>query len=209
MPRNRIPSKSSAVKMIALSSLKQNERNPRKISDAAFDNLCKSIKRDPKFMELRPIIIDGKNIIVGGNQRFRACEKLGKKEVPETWVKRVTNLTEQERKRFILMDNAPDGVSGYWDYDLLQLDYKITELESIGFIFPEQVDVAEIWKGMPEFVQENTEEFKHIIVHFKKKRDYDKFMKLIGQKLTEKTRVIWYPKIYQNQMAHGEEYVEP
>ena len=27
----------------------------------------------PQFMTLRPIVVDGENVILGGNQRYRAC----------------------------------------------------------------------------------------------------------------------------------------
>jgi hypothetical protein len=50
------------------------------------------------------------------------------------------------------------------------------------------------WKGMPEFIQEDLSPFQSIIVHFEKKEDVEKFSKLVGQRLTKKTKNIWYPK---------------
>jgi hypothetical protein len=50
------------------------------------------------------------------------------------------------------------------------------------------------WQGMPEFVQEDLQPFQSIIVHFEKREDLDEFSKLVDQKLTYKTRSIWYPK---------------
>ena len=50
------------------------------------------------------------------------------------------------------------------------------------------------WKDMPEFIQENTEEsFSKIVVRFRTEEDLQKFAELIGQKLTGKTKSIWYP----------------
>lgn len=49
------------------------------------------------------------------------------------------------------------------------------------------------WRGMPEFVQEDLGPFKSVIVHFESRADLDAFSKLVGQKLTENTRSIWYP----------------
>jgi len=109
--------KSEKVPMVKLSAFKPNGRNPRKISAAAFERLCKSIKRDPKFLELRPIVADENNVVWGGNQRFKALQALGRKEVPVTWVMVRTDLTEQQKKRFALIDNAPEGAAGYWDYE--------------------------------------------------------------------------------------------
>jgi hypothetical protein len=49
------------------------------------------------------------------------------------------------------------------------------------------------WVGMPEFEQEDNPCFKKIIVSFRSKEDYLEFAKLVDQKLTEKTKTIWYP----------------
>lgn len=49
------------------------------------------------------------------------------------------------------------------------------------------------WIGMPEFVQENNESYKKIYVHFRNEEDYQEFAKLVDQKMTEKTKSIWYP----------------
>lgn len=53
------------------------------------------------------------------------------------------------------------------------------------------------WKkaGMPEFVQEDNPPYKKLIISFRTKEDYDEFAELIGQKLTEKTKSIWHPKL--------------
>ena len=49
------------------------------------------------------------------------------------------------------------------------------------------------WDDMPEFVQEKQEPFSKIIVRFETKKDLEDFADLIGQKLTPKTKSIWYP----------------
>jgi len=51
------------------------------------------------------------------------------------------------------------------------------------------------WKNMPEFVQEANEPYKRLTLSFRTKEDYEKFAKLIDQKLTEKTKSIWYPAL--------------
>lgn len=180
-------------KTVKLSTLKLNERNPRKISETAFERLCKSIRRDPRFMELRPIIVDEQNVIIGGNQRYRACLKLGRKEVPSEWVREAADLTPEQRRRFILLDNAPDGAAGYWDWDILNQDYKMPELENIGFLLPQKIDFEKEWQGMPEFEQLDQRGYQHIVVHFKEKKDIEAFAKLIKQKITSNTHYLWYP----------------
>ena len=49
------------------------------------------------------------------------------------------------------------------------------------------------WVGMPEFEQPARKPFKSIRVHFDNQEDVDHFAALVGQKITPKTRYIWYP----------------
>jgi ParB-like chromosome segregation protein Spo0J len=100
-----------------LSQIKINPENPRVIKDNRFDKLVTSITEFPKMLELRPIIIDNDNIIIGGNMRYKALKVLGYKEIPDNWVKRADQLTEEERKRFIVEDNVQFGD---WDYEMLE-----------------------------------------------------------------------------------------
>jgi hypothetical protein len=51
------------------------------------------------------------------------------------------------------------------------------------------------WRGMPEFVQEKKEAYSKIIVRFDNEKDLQEFAKMIGQKLTNKTKSIWHPKL--------------
>ena len=50
-----------------------------------------------------------------------------------------------------------------------------------------------LWRGMPEFIQEKQEPFSKIIIRFETEDDLEEFAKLIGQKLTPKTKSIWHP----------------
>lgn len=54
-------------------------------------------------------------------------------------------------------------------------------------------DAEHEWTGMPEFIQEKQEPFSKIIIRFESEYDLDDFAKLIGQKLTPKTKSIWHP----------------
>ena len=51
------------------------------------------------------------------------------------------------------------------------------------------------WKDMPEFIQEDIQPIQQIIVSFETKEDVKKFSELIGQKLTYKTKSIWFPEV--------------
>lgn len=49
------------------------------------------------------------------------------------------------------------------------------------------------WKDMPEFIQEKQEPFSKIIIRCETQEDLEELAKLLGQKLTPKTKSIWYP----------------
>lgn len=51
------------------------------------------------------------------------------------------------------------------------------------------------WKGMPEFVQEDKGPFRSLIIHFFDQKGVDEFAALIKQKITDKTRMTWYPEM--------------
>lgn len=116
-----------------INDIRQHARNPRKINAQAMKRLKASIQRDPAFMILRPIVVDGEGIILGGNQRWLACKELGMVDLPDGWVIRATDLTPEQRKRFILVDNAPAGMAGEWDMDTLKADWGLPELAELGF----------------------------------------------------------------------------
>ena len=122
--------------MIKLSSIKPNSNNPRLIKDDKFKKLVKSISEFPKMMELRPIVVDENNIILGGNMRYKALQELGKKEIPKEWVKKASDLSDEEIKRFIIADNVGFGE---WDEEMLRVDWDVNELEEWGI----ELDVDE------------------------------------------------------------------
>ncbi len=50
------------------------------------------------------------------------------------------------------------------------------------------------WDGMPEFEQPDNRSFRSVVVHFNDQASVDKFAAMIGQKLTDKTKSVWFPK---------------
>jgi ParB-like chromosome segregation protein Spo0J len=110
-----------------ITDIKPNPNNPRKIDKIEFDKLVKSIKEDQKLLNAKPLIIDENNILLGGNQRYKACLELGIQDVP---VIVMSNLTEKEKQKLIVIDNTHYGS---WDMDMLANDnWEITELEEWG-----------------------------------------------------------------------------
>jgi site-specific DNA-methyltransferase (adenine-specific) len=114
---------------IPLASILPNPNNPRSISEEKFQSLKNSIESFPKMMKLRPIIIDSNNIVLGGNMRLKALQALGYKEIPAEWVRKADELTDEEKRQFIIKDNVGFGE---WDYDLLANEWDQGELEEWG-----------------------------------------------------------------------------
>ena len=124
-----------------LSKLKYNPENPRRISPEQLDKLVKSIESLPKMMELRPIVYDPNTMyVLGGNQRLAALRKMGKTEVPDTWVKSTDEMTEKEKREFILRDNVQ---SGEWDFGVLEENFADFDLDDIGIELPDFADNGE------------------------------------------------------------------
>lgn len=125
---------------VKLSTIKPNPNNPRIIKDEKFEKLVKSIKDFPKMMELRPMIINKDNIVLGGNMRLKALKELGYKEVPDEWVKRAEYLTEDEQRQFIIKDNVGFGEH---DWEMLANEWDVQQLEEWGLDMPNKKEVDE------------------------------------------------------------------
>ena len=113
-----------------INEIKPNPSNPRIIKDDKFKKLVKSIQDFPQMLELRPIVIDENNIVLGGNMRLKACIEAGLKDVP---VKQAKELTEEQKKEFIVKDNVGYGE---WDWDDLANNWDDQLLTEWGLDIP-------------------------------------------------------------------------
>jgi len=113
-----------------ITEIKSNPNNPRLIKDHKFKELVKSIEDFPQMLELRPIVIDENNMVLGGNMRLKACLEAGLTDVP---VIHANNLTEAQKKEFIIKDNISFGEH---DWDALANEWNIIELDEWGLDIP-------------------------------------------------------------------------
>ena len=94
------------------------------------------------MMEKRQMVcvtdVDDKIFPLGGNMRLRAIKDLGMKEIPKSWVSMADEWTEEQRKEFIIKDNASlgdwdlDDLQEHWDLDLISewgVDLGLDEVE--------------------------------------------------------------------------------
>lgn len=116
--------------------LKVNPRNPRKITSEKYEKLRDRLKERPRFLELKPIILDENDVVLGGNMRLLAIKELKFEQVPTL---KATDFTEEEIKEFIVVDNLGFGI---WDYDILGADYEVGDLEKWGFDIGDEFDLT-------------------------------------------------------------------
>jgi len=118
------------VTKVKINSIKTNPKNPRLIKDDKFKKLVNSIKEFPQMLELRPIVVDENNIILGGNMRHKACIEAGLKEV---FIVQAKDLTELQKDEFIVKDNVGFGE---WDWDILANEWDTDKLTDWGLSLP-------------------------------------------------------------------------
>lgn len=138
-----------------LSQIKLNPNNPRVIKDEKFAKLVKSITEFPKMMALRPIVINNDNVVLGGNMRLKALKEIGYKEIPDEWVKRADDLTEDEARRFIIADNVGFGEH---DWEMLANEWDVEELGEWGLDIP-NFDIENKTDEKEEAVNKLTDKF--------------------------------------------------
>ena len=136
-----------------LKDIKPNPNNPRVLRDDKFQKLKQSIQEFPKMLSLRPIVIDENNVVLGGNMRLRALQDLGFTDLDDSCVKYANDLTEEEKKRFIIADNV---AFGEWDWETLANDWDVVDLDAWGLDIPnfdngvEELEASEDDYDVPE-----------------------------------------------------------
>ena len=119
-----------SIGKISIEKLSLWEKNPRTIKDKRFKELCKSLKDDPSFMELRPILATKEGRIYAGNMRYRAAKELGWTEVPAI----LTDIDEKLANERAIKDN---NQFGEWNNDELatlldEMERAGSDIESLG-----------------------------------------------------------------------------
>jgi ParB-like chromosome segregation protein Spo0J len=131
--------KTMPIKMVKIDKIKINPSNPRVIKDYKYKKLLKSITEFPEMLMLRPIVVDNDMVILGGNQRYRACQEAGIKDVP---IILASELNKEQIDRFVITDNVSFGD---WDYDMLANNWDSELIDASGldlWKMPEDVDYS-------------------------------------------------------------------
>tara|TARA_R100001015_G_C4633406_1_gene198308 strand:+ start:1629 stop:2228 length:600 start_codon:yes stop_codon:yes gene_type:complete len=177
---------------VKISNVKTNPNNPRLIKDDKFKKLVRSIKEFPEMLQIRPIVVDKDNIVLGGNMRLRACKEAGLKEV---YIVKADQLTEKQQREFIIKDNVGFGE---WDWDDLANEWDVDELEDWGLDLPVYIEDSDefgtdfsLADGEKEPFQQMTftladeqaEQIKNAITDIKQTEEY-KYCETMGNENT-------------------------
>lgn len=164
-----------------LKDIKFDKRNYRKHSDSNKALIKKSLQETGLG---RSIVIDSENEIVAGNGVVSQLPEGTKIKVVETdgselvVVKR-TDLKTQDpkRKKLALMDNSASN-NVEWDYDNLQGEFDLDELEAMG------VDL-DLGDDSKKDIDIETKEVKIIFRYTDSREGIEKFLKTMAEKYPE------------------------
>lgn len=123
--------KQPKIESVPIGTVKPNPKNPRTITAEKKAMLVKSIKEFPQMLELRPLVVDKKGVILGGNMRYDAAIGAGLKKIQ---IIRAESLTPSQIKEFIVKDNVGFGE---WEWESLIEQYSTDDLKEWGLDVPE------------------------------------------------------------------------
>lgn len=166
--------------------------------------------------------LDKNNVIIGGNKRTEVAGEIGMDDAividvdgtKPVYIRRkdldLNDPDDDRARRLAYALNRSQELSLTWDAEQVLADLGAGvdlsglwfphELDALTGAVGEEFDPAAEWKGMPEFEQEDQTAFRRVVVHFASQQDVDSFAELVGQKLGEKTRAIWYPEAAKTNM---------
>ena len=161
------------------------DRNPRTISAVALEGLTESIEADIDMLAVRGIVVwkvpeelggqeelfggqIGKVVVLGGNQRYRALQRLGYERIPDGFIQEAKFSDGRwwppdMAARFVLKDNNPEGLSGESDYDVMMKSFSREVMQASGIDFSNFIegDREATFDGMKDDADEEASEGEH------------------------------------------------
>ena len=159
------------------------------------------------MLELRPIVVDENNIILGGNMRYKACIEAGLKEI---FILKAEDLTEQQKDEFIVKDNVGFGE---WDWDILANEWDTDKLTDWGLSLPIDIEEIKETKDIPdigeiEFSEELFLEHNYIVLYFDNAMDWEVAQEIYGLKqVKSKTSAEGTQKIGIGRVINGKNFI--
>ena len=194
--------------------IKLDPRNARSHPDRNRSAVEKSLR---ELGAGRSIVVDASGVVIGGNAVYEQAVKLGipVKEIETNGdelivVRRVDLSTDDPRRKALALADNQIGTLAEWDDvvlgellgELEDIDFDVMGFGEMGPFAIGENDADEEWQGMPEFEQDDKSGFRKIIVHFNDQAGVDQFAALVGQKLSDKTRYMWFPEAELDKTAN-------
>ena len=186
---------------VRLRDLKPWECNPRQITKRAAQRLLDSWR---DYGQVQMIVVGPDNEVYDGHQRLSAL-KVVYGDNYEVEVRRASRaLTDEERQRLTILLHA--GATGHWDWDALA-GWEAQQLVEWGLdedtLKQWRLDTAglssllESEQSNPEYSAPNADSVKSayrtIKVCFETEEAVQSFAELVGQNITARTKLIWFP----------------
>lgn len=217
---------SLVTRMVA--DLKPYDCNARVHNEAQVAQIAASIK---EFGFTNPVLIDEDNTIIAGEGRVLAAERLKLDTVPCIVLTGLTGPQRAAYviadNKLVLNGGWDDELLRAELAQLADLDFSValtgfSEVEFTALFEHASNGLAVVltgsgtrqsgdgtptapydWGGMPEFDQPPAGPFRTIYVHLNDQAAVDEFSQLIGKRLTDKTKSVWYPE--QPKVAKAED----
>jgi ParB-like chromosome segregation protein Spo0J len=182
------------IEQIEITKLKPYPENAKKHIASQIDAIAKSIK---EFGFVGVVIVDETNTILAGHGRVAGAKKAGLTTVP---CLKYTNLTDKQKRLFVIADNRLAEVGGGWDEKILEkeiqdilknTDYDIGEFgfdeqfvyDIISKNLEENSEVSdEVAEKFPQMELQAFESYDYIVLFFKDSRDFLNVAQRIGVK---------------------------
>ena len=192
----------SYEKMMPVAKVIPNPKNPNKHSQEQIEWLARIIEAHGWRHPITVSKLSG--FIVSGHGRLEAAKVLGCKEVPVD----LQHFESEAEEHAVMM--ADNFIAELAETDAAQVKELLVDLDDeypldlLG-LTEQQLDQYangvglsndpnNHWEGMPEFEQPNNQAFRTVLVHFMNEDDVQAFSELVDQRISDKTKYIYYPE---------------
>lgn len=194
------------MERVDIKLLKAHPRNYQEHPDDQLDHIMKSIETHGFY---RNIVVARDNTILAGHGVVKAAMKMGKKRIPV--IRLDIEADDPRALKVMTSDNEINNLADVDDRALTEMLREImnhdgSDLAGTGFNNEQLTALvmnsrpaheiqskteANEWLGMPDYDAVDTA--IKVVVSFKTMEDREEFADLLGYKLTDKTKSVWFP----------------
>lgn len=176
-----------SIQLESVKNIQPHAQNPRKISHNQLSKLKRKMIEFPQYIYENPIKIDENNVIISGNQRYKAALELGLSHVPVSMYTRekaeqnnalrgLKGLEpisyEEQCNEIVIADNAQFGE---YDWEIASMEWDLGMIEDYGVSVP--VERIQESKDIPRegeivFSEELMLEHNYIVLYFDNALDW-------------------------------------